>query len=105
MSRVSHVAGPDSQERSQLDAQAIRAAALESLDLETHDLVSELQRVEILLKRANSPDAAVRAAAVRLHSRTVRLVNDHARLAARQFSTSSATFAPTASRGPSRPDE
>jgi hypothetical protein len=105
VSRVSHVAGPDSQEPSQLDAKAIRAAALESLDQETRDLVSELQRVEILLKRANSPDPAVRAAAVRLHKRAVRLVNDRERMAARQFSTSSAAFAPTASREPSRPDE
>jgi bla regulator protein blaR1 len=105
VSRVSHVASPGSQERSQLDAQALRAAALESLDKETRELVSELQRVESMLKELTPPDPAVRAVTARLHSRTVRLVNNRARLAARHFSTSSATFAPTASRGPSRPDE
>jgi beta-lactamase regulating signal transducer with metallopeptidase domain len=103
--RVSHVASPDSHERSQPDAEAIRAAALESLGQETRNLASELQHVEALLKEVNPPDPAVRAAVVRLHSRTTRFVNDQARLAAARASTSSAAFAPTASRGPSRPDQ
>ena len=85
--RVSPVALPDSSTHSQSDAKASWTDALTSLNHETRDLLSDLRRVEQLLKGKTPPNPALAAVAVRLKSRVTVLVNDQARLAAMQTST------------------
>jgi beta-lactamase regulating signal transducer with metallopeptidase domain len=85
--RVSPVALPDSSTHSQSDAKASWTDALTSLNHETRDLLSDLRRVEQLLKGKTPPNPALAAVAVRLKSRVTALVNDQARLAAMQTST------------------
>jgi beta-lactamase regulating signal transducer with metallopeptidase domain len=56
------------------------ADALQSLSEETRDLLSEIERVDVLLKRTTPPDAAIKGIAVRLEARAARLANGQARL-------------------------
>jgi beta-lactamase regulating signal transducer with metallopeptidase domain len=87
-SRASQAVVPGLSEHRQQDSKAIWTDALMSLSRETHDLLAELERVELLLKRTTPPDPALTAVAVRLKSRVAMLVNDQARLAAFQASAS-----------------
>ncbi|HEX4070107.1 MAG TPA: M56 family metallopeptidase [Planctomycetaceae bacterium] len=87
-SRALQAVVPGSSEHSQPGSKAIWTDTLVSLSHETHDLLSELQQVELLLKRNTPPDPALAAVAVRLKSRVALLVNDQARLAAFQASAS-----------------
>jgi len=62
------------------DAKPALSGALQSLSEETRDLLSELARVNALLKQTTPPDPAVKAIAVRLEARAARLANGQARL-------------------------
>jgi beta-lactamase regulating signal transducer with metallopeptidase domain len=79
-SRASRAGIPGSAEPARINSRPIRADAFDSLDQETRALLSELERVESLLKRTTPPDPALDAIAVRLESRAAMLVNDRARL-------------------------
>jgi beta-lactamase regulating signal transducer with metallopeptidase domain len=104
--RHAAVAGsPRAIELSQPNTKPMLADALQSLGAETRDLLSELKRVDSLLKQATPSDPAIEAIAARLESRVARLTNTQARLIGLQETASGHAEPTSESRGPSGTEE
>jgi beta-lactamase regulating signal transducer with metallopeptidase domain len=87
------------------ESKPILADALNSLSTETGDLLSDLRRVDTMLKEASPTDPAIEALAVRLRAQAAALAKSQTRLASFGSRASVAAQTTNESRVVSRPQE